>query len=190
MKKIEFKKYCTLKSVAIVALLMIVASARAAEGEHHEPSVFDLVPPFINFAIFFSIIFFAVRGKLIQHFQSFAEEVKSLMSSAEQKNKDAQEKLQQFENKIKNLDSESVKIKDDYESDYKKFQSSQKEETETTIHRMERDFANKLAGEKAQLVEEMNKELVEAIIEKAKGSLHKNQDLKNKASHKLISSVQ
>ncbi len=165
---------------------MLISAPALAAGTG---GITDLIAPFVNFIIFFAIIFFAIKGKVIDHFNKLADEVKSLMNSAAEKNKDAELKLQSYEQKIKNLSSESEKIKSDYEQDFQKFLKTTKEETETTFNRIQRDSQNKLISEKQALIEELNKELLDSVIAKTKTTLDGNSDIKKQATNKLIAEV-
>lgn len=169
----------------LISFMLISAPAFAAGSG----GISDLIAPAVNFIIFFAIIFFAIKGKVVDHFNKLADDVKALMNSAAEKNKDAELKLQSYEQKVKNLAGESEKIKADYEQDFQKFAKTSKEETETTIARIQRDTQNKLLSEKQTLIEELNKELVDSVIAKAKSTLDANADVKKQATNKLIAEV-
>ncbi len=179
-----------MKKVLLTLVLVMVSTAVMAEsGEHHEPSIKDLIAPAVNFAIFFGIIFVALKQKTIDYFNKLSDEVKSLMSSAAEKNKDAETKLATFEQKIKNLETESVQIKNEYESDVVKFSKNSKTETETTISRMQRDSEHKLESERNVLIEELNTELVNSVVAKTKNVITTNAEAKKLATSKLVSQV-
>ena len=149
----------------------------------------DLVAPAVNFVIFFLIIFFAIKDTVVNHFNKLADDVKSLMNSAAEKSKDAESKLATYEQKIKSLETESVKIKDEYEHDFAKFSKASKEETETNIARLQRDTENKLTSERQALIEELNKELLESVVAKTKTTFNANAEVKKQATNKLIAEV-
>lgn len=165
---------------------MLISAPTLAAGTG---GISDLVAPSVNFVVFFAIIFFGIKGKVVEHFNKLADDVKLLMNSAAEKNKDAELKLQSYEQKVKSLGSESEKIKADYEQDFQKFIKASKEETETTIARIQRDTQNKLISEKQNLVEELNKELVESVIAKTRTTLDSNVEIKKQATNKLVAEV-
>lgn len=166
--------------------LMIISTSAYAAGTG---GISDLIAPAVNFAIFFGILYFALKVKIVDHFNGLADEVRSMMDSAAAKNKDAEAKLAEYESKMKNIDSETSKIKNEYDVDFQKFEKALKDETKTTIARMHRDVENKLASEKSVLVEELNKELVDSVIAKTKSVLDSNAETKKQATNKLISEV-
>jgi F0F1-type ATP synthase membrane subunit b/b' len=160
----------------------------AEEAAHHEATLFDLKYPLVNFIILLAILSKVVKP-LREKFKKESIDVKSLMDSAAKNSQDAQERLNSFQAKIKNLDSELVKITTDYESDAAQFAKNQSEETQTIISRMKRDLENKLEGEKKELVDEMNHDLINQVIFKTQSSIKSNSELKAKATNKIISEL-
>ena len=138
-----------MKSIIYYSFLFssLISVAGAEEAAHHEATIWDLKYPFVNFIILLAILSKVVKP-LREKFNKQADDVKSFMDSAARNNKDAEEKLNLFKQKIKNLDSELIKITTEYESDAAQFAKNQSEETQTTIARMKRDLENKIDGDK------------------------------------------
>ncbi len=166
-------------------LFFISANALAAGSG----GITDLIAPAVNFAIFFTILFLALKNKLVDHFNNLSTEVKSMMESAEAKNKDAEARLKASEQKVKNLEAEMAQIKNEYAQDFAKFEKTTKEEMETTVSRLQRDVQNKLESERNVLIEELNKELVDSVITKTKNTLATNSEAKKQATQKLIAEI-
>lgn len=164
-------------------------SAFAESGAHHEPSIADLTYPAINFAVLAGFLFWKLKKPVVEMFNKKEAEVRSLMSSAEEKSKAAKERLGALEAKMKNLDSEISKIKSDYESDANNFAKTQAEETQATIARVKRDFENKIEGERNGMVEELNQDLISKVIEQTQATIKGNADLKNRATSKIVSEL-
>jgi F0F1-type ATP synthase membrane subunit b/b' len=158
------------------------------EAVHHEASIWDLKYPFINFIILLAILSKVVKP-LREKFNKQADDVKSLMDSAAKNNIDAEERFNAFQAKIKNLDSELVKIVAEYESDAAQFAKNQNEETITTIARMKRDLENKLDGEKTELIDELNHDLVNKVVSSTKATISSNKDYQVKATQKIVSEL-
>ena len=171
----------------LFATFLSVAAANE-EAVQHEASIWDLKYPFINFIILLAILSKVIKP-LREKFNKQADDVKSLMESAARNNKDAEDKLNSFQAKIKNLDSELVKIATDYESDVVQFTKNQSEETQTTISRMKRDLENKLDGEKIELIDELNHDLINKVVANAKSTIKNNKDYQTKATQKIISEL-
>jgi F0F1-type ATP synthase membrane subunit b/b' len=158
------------------------------EAAHHEASIWDLKYPFINFIILLAILSKVVKP-LREKFNKQASDVKSLMESAARNNKDAEDKLSKFQAKVKSLDSEMIKINADYESDAAQFAKNQKEETQTTITRMQRDLENKLNGEKTELINDLNHDLINKVVSSTQATIKGNKDYQTKATQKMVSEL-
>lgn len=160
----------------------------ANEEAHHTPGISDLKYPLINFIILVAILSKVIKP-LREKFNKQADDVKSLVDSAARNHKDAEEKLAQYNDKMKHLDSELIKINNEYESDAIEFAKIQSEETQTMISRMKRDLESKLEGERKELIEEMNHELLEKVLKQAQTTIGSSGDYKNKATNKIISEL-
>lgn len=169
-------------------LASLTSVAIAEEAAHHEPSIFDLKYPLVNFIILLAILSKVVKP-MREKFNKNASDVKSLMDSAAKNNKDAEEKLTKFQSKIKNLDSELIKITTDYESEATLFAKNQREETQTTIARMKRDLENKLDGERKEMIDELNHDLINKVIMGAQATIKSNKDFQIKATQKIVSEL-
>jgi F0F1-type ATP synthase membrane subunit b/b' len=165
-----------------------VAIAEEAAAVHHEPSIWDLKFPFVNFVILLAILSKVIKP-LREKFNKQADDIKSQMESAARNNKDAEEKLNQFEAKIKNLDSELVKIATDYESEADQYAKNQKDETQTTISRMKRDLETKLEGEKTELIDELNHDLINKVVASTQSTIKGNKDYQVRATQKIVSEL-
>ncbi|MBY0413425.1 MAG: hypothetical protein K2Q18_04640 [Bdellovibrionales bacterium] len=177
-----------LYSFMFVALVSGAAFA-AESGAHHEPSIKDLLAPTVNFVVLLGFLIWKLKTPTKEMFDKKATEVQSLMNSAAQKNKDAEERLKGLQTKMANLGSELSKIQKDYESDVLNFTKTQSEETQSTITRTKRDFENKLEGEKNDLVEKLNEDLLNSVIAKAQQTISANSDMKNRATSKIVSEL-
>jgi len=173
-------------SIFLTTLCSVAIAEEAAV--HHETSIMDLKYPFINFIILLAILSKVIKP-LREKFNKQAEDVKSLMDSAAKNNKDAEDRLNQFQAKIKNLESELIKINTDYESDAAQFAKNQSEETQTTIARMKRDLDKKIDGEKKELVDELNHDLVNKVVSSTQATIKGNKDFQVKATQKIVSEL-
>jgi F0F1-type ATP synthase membrane subunit b/b' len=172
------------------SLIATVATVGAAEAEaaHHEASIMDLKYPIVNFIILLAILSKVIKP-LREKFNKQAEDVRSLMDSAAKNNADAESRLNAFRSKIKNLDSELVKITTDYESEAAQFAKNQSNETQTTIARMKRDLENKLDGEKKELIDELNHDLINTVVNSTQSTIKGNKDFQVKATKNIVSEL-
>ncbi len=175
-------------SFLFISFISVGFAEEAAEAAHHEVSILDLKYPLVNFIILLAILSKVVKP-LREKFNKQAADVKSLMDSASKNNKDAEERLNNFQQKIKNLDSELVKITTEYESDAAQFAKNQNEETQTTLARMKRDLENKLEGERKELVDQLNHDLLNKVVASTQATIKGNKDFQTKATQKIVSEL-
>lgn len=180
-----------MKAIAKYSFMFIAltATAFAESGAHHEPSIKDLLYPAINFVILVFAMDRILRKKLKAMFNKQAEDIQSLMNSAAQKNKDAEEQLKTLQAKMVNLGTELNKIQKDYESDVANFSQVQSGETQSTITRSKRDFESKIEGERNEILEKLNEELLNSVIAKTQQTINGNSDMKTRATSKIVSEL-
>ena len=178
-----------LAKYSFMFIALTTTALAAGDGAHHEPSIKDLMYPAINFAVLAGFLIWKMKKPLSEMFTKQASEVESLMNSAAQKNKDAEERLKTLTAKMSNLNAELTKIQSDYESDVANFTTSTSAETQATIARTQRDLVSKLEGEKNELVEKLNEELLNSVIAKTKQTINGNADMKNRATSKIVAEL-
>lgn len=161
----------------------------ASKGAQNEPSIADLTYPAINFIVLASFLIWKLKGPLKEMFNKKSSEVQTLMSSAAQKNKDAETRLADLQGKMKNLESEVNKIVSEYHSDVANFTTTQASETQSVIARTKRDLESKLEGEKNDVVEKMNQDLLNNVIAKTQETIKNNGDMKNRATKNIVSGL-
>ena len=170
--------------------IALTATALAAgDGAHHEPSIKELMYPAINFAVLVGFLVWKLKKPMSEMFKKQASEIEGMMSSAAQKNKDAEERLKNLNAKMANLNAELSKIQSDYESDVATFTNTQAIETQETITRTHRDLEKKLEGEKKELLEKINEELLNSVIAKTQQTISSNSDMKNRATSNIVSGL-
>ncbi len=175
---------------SLITLALTLTNAMAAGKEaHHEPSIKDLIYPTINFVILVGFLVWKLKKPMNDMFNKKSDDVKSLMNSAAEKNKDAEVRLKMLQAKISGLDKELEKIKADYEKDVATFITNQSSETQATIARTKRDLEQRLEGEKKDLVEKLNEELLSQVIAKTQQTINANGDFKNRATSKIVSEL-
>lgn len=169
--------------------IALTALAVAEEGAHHEPSIKDLMYPAINFIVLVSFLVWKLKGPMKEMFDKKAADIQSLMTSAAQKNKDAEEKLKGLQAKMSNLGSELSKIQKDYEQDVANFITTSSAETQNVIARSKRDYESKIEGERNELVEKLNEDLLSNVIAKTQQTINGSSDMKKNATSKIVSAL-
>jgi F0F1-type ATP synthase membrane subunit b/b' len=122
-------------------------------------------------------------------FDKKADEIKWLVTSAEKQSKEAEEKLNLLRTKMKNLDSEIARIVAEYDLDTVSFAKLQHEETQVVIARIKKDLQSKLEGEKKELIDGINHEMITRLISKAKSEIGANSELRKSATRKIMTEL-
>jgi F-type H+-transporting ATPase subunit b len=172
--------------------LIFSASALAAGGgggAHHEPSIFDLKYPVLNFGLLVIFMVWKLKGPVVKMFQDKADDVLALYNHAEEKDKEAQVELDKAADKVKNVEKECASIIEDAHNDSAAFDKSHSEEIVANIARLERDGELKVKAEKEDMIKGIEAELVEQVIASTKKAISSNKDMQLKATNKLIAEI-
>ncbi|MCY4643635.1 MAG: ATP synthase F0 subunit B [Bacteriovoracales bacterium] len=151
-----------------------------------DSSVIDLAAPTVNFIIFSSILYWALKGPVKNHFASYEDHISRTYKKAQDKKKEAHERWVEYEEKIKNLPEEVSEILAQTEKNVAQIESQHQRETQKKVAKFQEDSKMRLKAHEASLVEELNRQLLESVVQKTKSSLHKDSSLRSKARQKLV----
>lgn len=172
-----------------IGLFFFPLLAMASESGHHEISVWDLKWPFVNFLILFFGIFVLSKKKLSDYFSNYSGEVEKLVNYAQEKDKEAQIKLDMFQKKLENFEHQKQKIEQETKQDLEKHEAQLQFELKNEMERITRDNENRLETEKKLAMGRVYSELAEKIVNNAKTKFFQNKDLKDKATEKILSQI-
>jgi F-type H+-transporting ATPase subunit b len=170
----------------LLTLILTAADVQAAGGHG---SISDLILPAWNFVPLFVVLVILLRKPISAGFTKNAEDVESLYNMAEEKDKEAQIKLDMYEKKMNSLKVETERLMSEAKTDAEKIAASTLEETKSIIEKMEKDAVAKVAYEKDQALRGINASLVDEVIAKAKNKINENKDFKDKATKKLVAEI-
>jgi F-type H+-transporting ATPase subunit b len=174
---------------SFMLIALTSTSVFAAGGAHHEPSIKDLFYPTINFVVLVGFMIWKLKKPMADMFNKNALDIESLMTSASKKNKDAEERLKDLNAKMANLPIEISKIQKDYANDITNFIKIQAEETQGVIARTKRDFENKLDGERNELIEKLNEDLINNVVAKTQKAINESSEMKKRATSNIVSEL-
>lgn len=174
----------------LISLLPFMISIAHAAPSGDQGPISSLALPAMNFGLLVLIIIYFTRKPVAAMFKKNAEDVESLYKHAEEKDKEAQIRYAQFEQKMQNLDSETKKTLDQAHRDAQKAQKEIEEETQAQLKKLEEDATKKAEYEKNVLVQELNESLLDEVISKAKNKIKSDQKLQQQATDRLSSEVQ
>lgn len=177
----------------IIALLMILPVAAIAAGKSkgdHVASVADLKWPAMNFLMLFGFLFFKLKKPISKMFDKNAEDVKELFQVADEKNKEAEIKLNMYQGKVSQIDADCQRILDTSVTEGNTFSKEQESEFNGLVDRLQKDSVNKLEHEKKVLLGQMESTLVDEVISRAKKSISGDKEIQTKATNKMVSQIQ
>lgn len=149
----------------VLPLLLIASSpAFAASGGHHEPSITDLIPFWVNFVLFLFLLHYLLNKPARSFWknrqvsiQDAAERGKKTMDAALERLKTAENKLQSLEAEIEKLKSS---IKEEGEREKSEILRSAKERASL----LENQASIASQAEKAASYELLRKELADRVM--------------------------
>lgn len=166
--------------------LGIATKASAAGGGHGEAHLSDLIAPAFNVVVLFGVLIWATKDKLKSYFDSNAEEVKNTLERADIKAKEAALMLENQSRKMAALETEVKNIHGQSETDVVVFEKNLAQETQDKMAKMKVDANSKIVADKKQLMDELNAELLEQVVAKAKSTIKNNKDYQSKVSNKML----
>ncbi len=172
----------------LVLLSLIVTTEIFAAGGG-TGTIMDLRFPAINFILLFGTLGFILRKPLKEMFDKNAEDVTSLFGLAEEKDKEAQIRLEEYKRKLDNLESEKNKIIAEAEQSADNFSKTHAAETDELIVRLHSDAKGRVEGESAQMNRNLSATLLDEVINKVKEKINGDKGLQDKATKKLVSQI-
>jgi F-type H+-transporting ATPase subunit b len=174
---------------AFIALGLASKAWSASGGEHHS-SISDLLAPTFNVVVLVVVLIFATKDKLKSYFVSQSENVANTLERADIKSKEARMMLESQKRKLASLDADIKKIQKESESDVLVYETKISKETAEKISKLKEDANSKVAANKKEMMNDLNKELLEEVVKQAKSTIKENKDYQNKVSSKMLQGLQ
>jgi F0F1-type ATP synthase membrane subunit b/b' len=170
---------------AFIALGMATKAWSSSEGGAHG-SISDLIAPAFNVIVLFGVLIYATKDKLKAFFDTQAEEVANTLERADIKSKEAAMMLDNQKRKMANLETEIKNIHGQADTDVIVFEKNLSQETDDKTSKMKVDANSKVVADKKLMMDELNAELLEQVVAKAKSTIKNNKDYQSKVSHKML----
>ena len=167
-------------------LFLTSFSCFAAGGGGH---ISDLFWPAFNFFLFFGFLFWKIRKPIKDGLNKNADLVKELYEYAEAKSKEAEAKILKYEEKMNNLEGQVQSIKAEMDQEFSVFRKGLVEETEKNIERAGTDADRRIVSEKNKMVRGLEESLLNMVISKTKEKIGGDQNLKEKATNKILAAI-
>lgn len=179
-----------MKNTILFTLTFLISFSLLASPHGESASgIGSLWKPYLNFFLLAGFLVWKLKKPLRQYFINKADLVIQASTEAESRSKEAKIILETTQRKLKNLDTESSKIVTRSEEEAKEFEKLTKKETEARSEEIKRNAQKRLEAEKAQLVNQFNKNLLEDVIEKSKKLVMSGNEQRKSVSKKLTKEI-
>ncbi|MCE3013852.1 MAG: ATP synthase F0 subunit B [Proteobacteria bacterium] len=167
------------------AIAALSAEAFAAGNGGHG-SVSDLLAPLVNVLLLGGFLAWKLKKPLSDYFTKQADEISNTLERASLKSKEAEVMLQAQMKKMANVDSEAKEIVKQAQVDVKTFEKNYTREMEEKAGKMKIDATAKIEAERKLLINQLNGQLLDQVIAKAKSSIKSNKAHQSQISGKML----
>lgn len=174
-------RFWTAYAILALSLTKVYAAAGGAHG-----SLSDLIAPAFNVGLLLAVLAWKLKGPMSKYFADRSTDVANTLERASLKSKEAQIMLDNENRKLANLNNEIKQIQQQTENDILAYEKNISKETEEKTHKLKADANSKIQADKKAVVDELNAELLNAVINKTKTTIKTNKDYQNKVSSKLL----
>ena len=157
-----------------------------SESEGGGGSLVDLFPSAFNFVLLFSFIFWKIKGPLVEFFDKNRREITLSRERAQAQSREAQLKLEKFEQKMKTCEADCQIIVEDTKKEIAAFEKAYEGEIKKKCEQVKTDMAQRLEAERGLSHLELQRELVELMVAEAKSVLKDSPQSQGKVTEKLI----
>lgn len=157
-----------------------------AAGNGGHGSVTDLIAPLVNVLLLGGFLVWKLKKPLSDYFTKQADEISNTLERASLKSKEAEVMLQAQVKKMANVDSEAKEIVKQAQSDVKTFEKSYTREMEEKAGKLKIDATAKIEAERKLLINQLNSQLLDQVIAKAKTSIKSNKAQQSQISNKML----
>ncbi len=169
----------------LIALITVVISGVAfAAGDGHGATT--LIAPATNVFILLVALVFVLKKPAREFFASKSSTVSEMIERASSKAKEAEAMMEIQKKKTSNVDEEIKTLKQESEKLLKEFETAYTADVQERIKNMKVDADNKIESEKKELVEELNANLLDLVVAKAKTQIKADASLGTSATEKII----
>ena len=169
--------------------MLMGTSAYAAGNAHHEPSIRDVMWPAVNFTLLFGFLIWKLKKPVAKAFVRYAETVEETYQMAKNNQRMAETKKAEVAEKLNSFEALKVKEKEKIEEEFNLLKVEVAKEAGEQAEKLTADAASRFEYEKQQLVKDMNREVVEVILDQAKETIAKSPTLKKDITEKLIAKL-
>lgn len=152
------------------SVLMALVAASGGDGGGHEAhgiDWFELGSMFLNFVLLFGFLGYKLRPVVANGLTARRENFGKRLIEAQQKQAEAESRLEEYKTKLANLETEFQRVVESYEAEARADQKKMEDETEKAIQRLARETEFTIHQEIRKAEKLIQSTAVEATLRKA-----------------------
>lgn len=171
-----------MKNLILALSLLISFSVFAGGGKGPESTISS----WVNFIVLVVGLVLVTKNKAAAFFTTKSDSVVEMMDRAASKAKEAQYMMEVQQKKVSGVDEEIKAMKADQDKYLQDFETKYKAEVEERIAKLKEDAAQKIEAEKAELLNELNANLLDLVVANTKAKIKADPALAEVASSKIV----
>lgn len=146
----------------------------------------SLIPAAVNVTILVFALIFMLRKPAQEMFSSKSSSVSEMLERASSKAKEAEMMMLAQKKKTEGAEAEVSKLEEESASLVKSFEKSYSDEVATRIIKLKEDAGQKIEAEKKEMLGELNSNLLNLVVEKAKTQIKSDKSLADNATKNIV----
>ncbi|MFT6633055.1 MAG: F-type H+-transporting ATPase subunit b [Bacteriovoracaceae bacterium] len=168
----------------IVTLIAIAFSGVAFAAGGTGPS--SLLAPAVNVTILICALVYFLRTPAKNFFNSKSSDISEMLQRASSKAKEAELMMEVQKKKNLGAEKEIQTLESEQENLIKSFEKNYISEVKERVSKMKEDAGQKIEAEKKELINELNSNLLDLVIQKAKGQIKTDKSLAQNATKNIV----
>jgi len=163
--------------------------ANSGEVSHHVASISDLLMPAINFALLFGFLFYKLKTPINEMFVKKSKDIEELFYSASKKDKDSQSRLDDINQKFKELGFLREEVMKKTEADLIALKETNTEDIKAHLEKQKSDLNAKINNETQKSKIQIEEALMKSVLANVQINVKKDASIKNNITDKLLAQL-
>lgn len=168
-----------------IFLNLLIANCFASGDTHHQATISSLIFPYVNFIVLFGFIGIKLKNPLISFFNQKSKKISEILDRANVKSKEAQVLYDINNKKMSEIIGETNQIVKVAEEDAKKIEIESEHSFKEKQEKLRSEAMNRVEAERAGMISNLNKELINSVIGQTKQKIVNDKDLRTSLNNTM-----
>lgn len=168
----------------LVTLIAIAFSGVAFAAGGTGPA--SLIPAAVNVTLLICVLVYFLKTPAKNFFSTKSTDVAEMLDRASAKAKEAEMMMETQRKKNEGSEKEIQTLEAEQAQLMKSFEQGYIADVQDRVSKMKEDAGQKIEAEKTELINELNSNLLDLVIEKAKGQIKTDKSLANNATKNIV----